>query len=276
MCWTVVLIYGHTLGNSWVYFNFQINLAYVPLHFGLIEKNFYIFCKVCVPFLPLKSFYLLLLFLSDAKSQPCLWCQGVRADRPFCQERDLGACFRWGKRGSADGKKKFRGARGGRAGIHTTELRGKWRDQDNFPVEGERTSFPGFGNIIQHAWVTLSIPQKLYCCTHFGWGALEGAGAAVTCCFCPCLRLQQQQILLIEARIIGFPKARTHTHCQQLCISSEAVQKSTACSHVALELIVTARDKEILSVTRLSAGFPRKTPPKLGTDLISCNLPKRF
>lgn len=30
--------------------------------------------------------------------------------------------------------------------------------KDNFPVEGERTFFSGFGHIIQRAWVTLSIP----------------------------------------------------------------------------------------------------------------------
>lgn len=126
--------------------------------------------------------------------------------------------------------------------------------------------------------VTLSIQYKLYHCARFGLGFLEGAGAGVACCFSPCLRLQQQQILLIEARIIGFPKARTHTRCQQLCISSEAVQKSTACCHVALELIVTVRDKEILFVTHLSSGFLRKAPPKLGTDLKShcCNQLRRF
>lgn len=118
----------------------------------------------------------------------------------------------------------------------------------------------------------------LYYCTHFFSVVFEGAGAAVTHCFSSCLRLQQQQILLIEARIIGFPKTRTHTRCQRLCISSEAVQKSAACSHVALELIVTVQDKEILFVTRLSSGFPRKAPPKLGTDLKlhCCNRLKRF
>ena len=124
----------------------------------------------------------------------------------------------------------------------------------------------------------LEYPVEALLSHSFWLGSPWRCRSSVTCCFSPCLHLQQQQILLIEARIIGFPKARTHTRCQQPCISSEALQKPSACSHVALELIVTLRDKEILFITHLSSGFLRKMPSKLGTDLKSyCwNQLKRF
>lgn len=92
---------------------------------------------VCCSF-PLSPFICPSFFLSNMKSQPCRWCQGVRTDRLLCQEQGLGACFRWGKRGSADGKKKFRGARG----MHTAELWGKCRDQRQLSCGRGKDFFP--------------------------------------------------------------------------------------------------------------------------------------
>lgn len=167
-------------------------------------------------------------------------------DRPFCQKQDLDACFRWGKRGIQMARRKSEEGEG--KNTHNRAAGGNAEAKDNFMQRGKDFFSPWLSEKIWNACVTLSIQWKLYCCTGFGSGGCGGAGAVVTGCFSPCLRLQQRQILLIEARIRGFPKARTHTRCQQLCRSSETVQKSTACSHMALELIVTVCDKEILFV----------------------------
>lgn len=168
-------------------------------------------------------------------------------DRPFCQKQDLDACFRWGKRGIQMARRKSEEGEG--KNTHNRAAGGNAEAKDNFMQRGKDFFFPliEWEDLkcmchLEHAVEALLLHwfwlRRLWRCRSSGH----------TGCFSPCLRLQQQQILLIEARIRGFPKARTHTRCQQLCRSSETVQKSTACSHVALELIVTVCDKEILFV----------------------------
>lgn len=88
---------------------------------------------------------------------------------PYCQKRDLSACYRWGKTGNADGRKQIRVERGKCRESHTMELQGKSKDQRQLSWGGERTFFPGFSKIIQNVCVTSSAQQKLYCWLKNPW-----------------------------------------------------------------------------------------------------------
>lgn len=206
MCWNV-LSYGRRLENSWLYLGLKINLFHVPLHFGLIKKNFCLFFLKClhVSFYSLHSFHLFLLFPSDMKSQHCLWCQcvSILTDRSVRNKilmlvsDEAKGEYRWQEENQ-------RSERGVGRNIHNTATGENAESKDSFPAGPS----PWSSKMCMSFWVS---SRSFAIALVLAQESFQGAGAVVTCYFSPCLRLQQQQILLIEARIIGFPKAWTHS-----------------------------------------------------------------
>lgn len=139
-CWNFTLSYGQRLANSWLYLDLKINLVCVPLHFGLLENDFYLFFKnVCMchsfafsPFICSSWF-----FQTWSHSTVCdvsvfpYWQTVLSETRSWC-------LFQMREKGNTDGRKKIRGVRGEQQETHTTELQGKMQSPNpTFPAEGK-------------------------------------------------------------------------------------------------------------------------------------------
>lgn len=139
VCWNV-LSYGHRLGNSWLYLDLKINLVYVPLHFGLIEMNFYFFKKMFVCVILSPSVLSSVPPVSFRHEVTALSVMSVcfHIDRPFCQKQDLDACFRWGKRGIQMVGRKSEEWEGSREKHTKQSLQGEMQSPNpTFPAEGK-------------------------------------------------------------------------------------------------------------------------------------------